>query len=704
MSPITLPRVSQPELFHEWTAARLAERLDEGDCARAVVTKETWPDERAKRRKMIGEVLVPDWPKPDPKATLVGTIDRPAWKLHKLRFQSLPDYWVTALLYVPTTGKPPYPAMIVASGHLLEAKAAAEYHGISEELARQGMIVLAFDPVSQGERVQRWDYLRNQFLVGWGTTEHDILGHKALLCGWSLAQAFVWDGQRALDVLLSRPEADRTHVGVCGISGGGTQTSWLLAAEDRFTAASPACFITGWREQLAARVGADPEQFPFPANAWGWDQADMLATFAPKPLLLVAATRDFFPIEGTRATYRKLRELYGRLGVRENVGMFEADVDHSYYPPLREATVKWFCAQFGIPYDGKGVSQNPLPPEQLQVTSSGQLITSGFPRTLHDWIIERKPSPKGARVGELVLSQPDAWQSRRRQTLSVLLGIPTEAPAMGGSLVDRSAVDGGTLERWLLVPEPGIELPVALVRPAGEARGLVLYAHESGADVGWRLPGGPLYELVRSGWAVVSVDPRGVGAGIGREEGEFARGYFGRFGVESHLTWTWTMLGRSLFGQRVFDLMQAARWARRQKGLFGLPVGMIGVGVGALWAMVAAALDTRIEKVVAHGPLSDYASILSVHDHPWIVSALVPKMLTWGDLPHVAALISPRELALVAPVGPDRRPVRPTILRRVYRPTREVFKAQGAALRLHLVPADGWAETMRVEYREWLEE
>ncbi|HNZ38508.1 MAG TPA: prolyl oligopeptidase family serine peptidase, partial [Candidatus Latescibacteria bacterium] len=115
-----------------------------------------------------------------------------------------------------------------------------------------------------------------------------------------LAQAFVWDGQRALDVLLSRPEVDPSRVGVCGISGGGTQTTWLLAAEDRFTAASPACFITGWREQFAARVGADPEQFPFPANGWGWDQADVLLSFAPKPLLIVAATRDFFPIEGTR--------------------------------------------------------------------------------------------------------------------------------------------------------------------------------------------------------------------------------------------------------------------------------------------------------------------------------------------------------------------------------------------------------------------
>lgn len=717
MSTIALPHPDNPEQFHEWTQKKLAEALDAGDAARTTVSRETWPEERKKRRAMIGDVLVPKWPKSELQVTITGQIERrfpptgAAWTIRKLRLQSLPDYWVTANLYVPEPNGglgPPYPGVIVANGHTLDAKAFSEYHSIAEELVRQGMVVLSFDPVSQGERVQRWDYLRNQFLVGWGTTEHDILGQKALLCGWPLAQAFVWDGTRAVDALLEQPEVDHRRIGMCGISGGGTQTSWLLAADDRLTAAAPACFITGWREQLKARVGADPEQFPYPANAWGWDQVDILASFAPKPLLLVAVTRDFFPIEGTRTTYRKLQEVYGRLGAPGDVKLFEADFDHSYYPPLREATVRFFCEMFAVPYDGQGVSRDVLPPEKLWVTATGQLATSdvdGRPvRTLHDWIVERKPSPRGARVTRTARTGPDTWQARRRRTLGALLGIPVDPPKADATLVDASMANGRSVERWFLAPEPGVIVPAALVRPTGPARGVAIYTHESGAEIGWRLAGGALDELVDSGWAVLSVDPRGVGAGAGKHEGEFARGYFGRFGVESHLTWTWTMMGRPLFGQRALDLLQAARWVRARQEFFGLSSGIIGAGVGAMWAMTAAALDPLIERVVAHAPLADYGSILKAHDHPWIVSALPPGLLTWGDLPHIAALVSPRELTLIAPVGPDRKPIRSTTLRRLYRPAREVYEAHVAGPRFRLVPSDDWAETVRVSYREWLAE
>lgn len=704
--PMPLP--SDPDLIHAWTFSRLSAALDSGDAARSSLAASTWPEERRQRREQIGRVLVPDWEVPDPCVTITGSISRSdkrtgaRWKILKLRFQSLQDYWVTALLYVPETGRGPFPGMIVASGHLLEAKAGAEYHGISEELARQGMVVLAFDPVAQGERVQAWDYVDNKFLVGWGTTEHDFDGQRALLCGWPFAQAFVWDGQRALDVLLSRPEVDPSRVGVCGISGGGTQTTWLLAADDRFTAASPACFITGWREQFAARVGADPEQFPFPANGWGWDQADVLLSFAPKPLLIVAATRDFFPIEGTRSTYQKLKDAYSLIGAAGNVAMFEGDFDHAYHPPLREATVRWFCSVFGISYDGMGAVEAPCNPDDLRVTPTGQLLTSGFPRTLRHWIAQNGSDRSRSRVRGSALYHPEVWQARRRGLLSELLGVPSEAPQASATPLETSSWDGLPVRRWLLTSEPGVEIPCALVLPPNEPRGLLCFLHEKGAATGWQLAGGPLSEAVEEGWAVLSVDPRGVGAGVCRTQGNFYPDYHGRFGVESHITWTWTMLGRPFFGQRVFDVLQALRCARNMPDLAGRKNALVGVGSGALWALFASALDGMVDKTLAHAPLIAFGSLLDAHEHSWHVSSLPPGMLTWGDVQHVAALISPRELTLLHPVDAARLPVSRLALSRAYRDARSVFNAQGASSRLTLVPSEHCGRCERPRYVDWL--
>ena len=105
MSIVAMPRPARPDQTHIWTAAQLSQRLDEGDRARERITAENWPEERKRRREKLARVLVPDWPTPYPQVTFTGTIERAShgtsWTIHKLRFQSLPDYWVTALLYVP---------------------------------------------------------------------------------------------------------------------------------------------------------------------------------------------------------------------------------------------------------------------------------------------------------------------------------------------------------------------------------------------------------------------------------------------------------------------------------------------------------------------------------------------------------------------------------------------------------------------------
>ena len=65
--------------------------------------------------------------------------------------------YVTANLYIPASGKPPYPAILAPVGHSDNGKAYHYYQHLYQNLARQGYVVLSYDPFGQGERLQYID-------------------------------------------------------------------------------------------------------------------------------------------------------------------------------------------------------------------------------------------------------------------------------------------------------------------------------------------------------------------------------------------------------------------------------------------------------------------------------------------------------------------------------------------------------------------
>ena len=112
---------------------------------------------------------------------------------------------MTANLYLPKTGRGPYPAILFPLGHEEGAKA----HGVWQQLlvtfAKNGYVALAWDTIGQGERVQLYDEDFQTSKVVRSTTEHTINGIQTLLVGDALARYTIWDGMRALDYLVSRP-------------------------------------------------------------------------------------------------------------------------------------------------------------------------------------------------------------------------------------------------------------------------------------------------------------------------------------------------------------------------------------------------------------------------------------------------------------------------------------------------------------------
>src|SRR5258706_808800 len=163
-----------------------------------------------------------------------------------------------------------------------------------------------------------------------------------MLSGSHVAQYTIWDGIRALDYLVSRPEVDAKRIGCTGNSGGGTHTAYLSGLDDRIQVAAPSCYITSWRRMMESIGPQDGEQvFPL----WlkdGLDYPNFIYAFEGKPFLMLTAIRDFFPIEGGRATYEEARQVYSKLDIAGKVAMFEADDGHGYSKPRREAGYRWF--------------------------------------------------------------------------------------------------------------------------------------------------------------------------------------------------------------------------------------------------------------------------------------------------------------------------------------------------------------------------
>src|ERR1035438_8676258 len=109
-------------------------------------------------------------------------------------------------------------------------------------LARNGIVVLIYDPMGQGERLQYYDEQKKASQVGGPTAEHSEANVAALAIGDGIARYMVNDAMRAVDYLTARKDVDGSRIGALGCSGGGTVTAYFAALDDRVKVAGRACY------------------------------------------------------------------------------------------------------------------------------------------------------------------------------------------------------------------------------------------------------------------------------------------------------------------------------------------------------------------------------------------------------------------------------------------------------------------------------
>jgi dienelactone hydrolase len=442
---------------------------------------------------------------------VVGQIERDGYIVRQVIFESLPEFYVTANLYVPSSGRGPYPAILAPCGHSRNGKAYDAYQRLFIFLAKLGFVVLTYDAPGQGERLQYWDFVfRHRQLVD-KSNEHGMMGIPQYLLGQNLARYLIWDGIRALDYLTSLPEVDSSRVGATGNSGGGTLTTYISMLDPCVKVASIVTYITSIPKKIEARIDdaeADPEQDVVGLLAKGIDHTEMLGAIAPRPVLIGAALRDFFPIDGTRKTFLELQQVYQNIGYSDRIDMVTFDHEHEYSQPLRESTIVWF--ERWLKGTTVQIHETQLATEAdrtLECTPTGQVVTSLGGK--------RVPDFNRAEAARLVTKLEDQRQDATfRQELLVKirkrLSLPSVPLDPHPRVVGQAEINGLMVEKLLLESEPGIVVPVRIVYSKSRSvrrAGVIYLRDRTGGQDSPKV----FEDLARQGRIIAVVDVRGFG-------------------------------------------------------------------------------------------------------------------------------------------------------------------------------------------------
>jgi len=596
------------------------------------------------------------WPEKTPlNPRITGVVERDQYKIEKVIFESRPGFLVTGNLYVPK-GRPfPLSGVIGTCGHSDTGKAYEAYQGFAQGLARQGYVVLIFDPIGQGERLQYpTEQLKSR--IGVGVREHLYGGNQQFLVGEFFGAWRAWDGIRALDYLLTRPEVDLKQVGVTGCSGGGTMTTWLCGVDRRWTMAAPSCFVTTFRRNCENELPADTEQCPPLALALGLDHSDFLAAMAPNPIVMLTKEGDYFDRRGSEQAYSRLRRLYGLLGAEENISLFVEDGSHGYSQKSREAMYRWFNRATHISDARTEPNLTIEKDETLWCAPKGQVCELNS-RPMYAFTAEKAKALATRRPKEFTLPE-------LQRQVRALLRLPTaEASSAPDYRILRNWRSRGYPKpRWtsyVVETEPGIQAIVyrlgneqLIARPHASTKRAILYVAHQSSDAELREE--PLIrEVIKAepNTDVYTVDVRGIGES--RPDTCDENSFFELYGNDYFYAIHSIMLDRPYLGQRTHDVLRVLDWLG---GIGYDEVHIVGKGWGALPATFAAVCSDRVKQVTLKNALTSYQEIAEAQDYAWPLSTLVPNVLTAFDLPDCYKALQTKSLRQVDPWGPDAKP------------------------------------------------
>lgn len=639
-----LPTSGRNKLFHTYLMGELDTLVQERKAAvaEALTSVEKLQDRQLMLRSTYKELLGEMPAKTPLNPVITGTVDGEGFTIEKLHFESVPNHHVTANFYIPD-GDGPFPTILVTCGHYPVAKSIDLYQHLCRLLATNGFAALIVDPIAQAERYQVVNPSTGflNFKGGSGTSGCSYMDVGAVIAGTSVTAYELWDNVRSIDYLYTRTDVvDTTKIGNTGSSGGGAQATYLIGYDERIKVSAINSFIMN-EQTLYSTIGPQTgSQNLSYEGEYGIDHTEYIAMFAPKPLMILAATQDFFDVTATQATYAESQLVYEKLGVPEKIGYFEYNDTHGYSKPKREVAVKWFRTWFyGDTTSIVEPEWEALPEDSLIVTETGQVYTS-FENELMVTELNQQ------RADDYTAQRENFWATQSKDSALNMVKslIKHESYLMPSAEITDSIVrDTYTIKKMAITS--GDEIPVTglLIKKNGATGKLpaVLYVNGKGKKSEARSGNVLEYAYVDSNMLVLAIDVRGFG-----ETADLLSLNEDKHGNKEHRNSVISLyMGKTLIGQRVADIQKALDVLLARDDVDATDVKIVSVDRAHTAVLHAAAIDSRITEVeIREENFKSWNEVISNPTEKHNMTHQVPFAMEYYDLPDLIAAIAPRSV------------------------------------------------------------
>ena len=582
------------------------------------------------RRHLVDDVVFHGWPKQwvesAPKFEERGVIETGhGYRIRKLRFEIVPGFYSSALLYEPEHLDGTAPAILNMSGH--DGPLGYSYEFKQKRCisyAKHGIMALNLEWFGFGELSKEGN-------------DHSFGAHLDL-AGANGVGLFYLEMRRGLDYLYLHPRVDRNRIGVTGLSGGGWQTIVLSSLDERVKASNPVAGFAATTSRVEAKEFGDMGDIEQSATDFlrGSDYPHLVALMAPRPILLTYNGEDDCCFRATLVKPRvfdAIQPFFGLYDKADNLSFHENrdPGDHNYQLDNRLADYSFFTKQFGLPSisDEAGVAAEVRSYEELVTPLPDDNLTIlGLARQLGRQIT-RTPIPTAA-------SERAAWASSERDKLREIVRYrPVELQDTWATAMTKSR-DVQSVS-YLFRLNNGLSASGMWLRSilqSSDAAPVTIVLNDDGKSASADL----VRQHFNRGEQVLALDLLFIGSPWkGKDIFELAQMLGG--------------IGDRPLGLQVEQLIRIAHWAAQRSGTAKVRLEVSGIRNQAV-ALVAAAIEP------------DLFSEISVHDGIRSLSYLLEKPVTYAQAPELFCLDFYKEFdidrleALAGPVTVQSREVR----------------------------------------------
>ncbi len=558
-----------------------------------------------------------------PKVTRTGVIKKDGYRIEKLYYESSPGLYVSANLYIPEGIKKPMPAILYVCGHAHTQK--HHYQAHAKNFAQNGFVCLIIETIQRGEVKGEHLGAESLGLFNWYSR------------GYNSAGVEVWNGIRGIDLLSELPEVDKDRIGVTGISGGGSQSWYLPAADTRIKAAAAVAGAASLEGQICQSTIDDHCDCMMPINTHAIDFSDIGALIAPRSFMIAQPSQDlYYSIEAVHTLYDKIKPVYSYYGKPQNLIMVDAPGRHSYgsKEELRPVILSFFIKELmgkNLPVEDIGeidISKE-LSNEELKAYVNGA-PEDDRTKTVQDSFVELATPPAIEDVGQLDSYRENVIGFLKEKTF----GAFPEQPAPLDIRLEFQAVDGrGGIRIYSFVSEEGWRLKISLQGKSlssDNPQPLLLVLKNPNEE---RWASASLASGLRDKMNVAYFEARGIG------ETGWAPSL--QWHIRRSAAWT----GRTVASMRVYDVLRCLEALRKIPGIDPDNISIAAQGEMAAIAPYAALLDENLKALILKDPPATQDIASQPDGRGEAIEMLNCLRIT--DLPQVAGLMFPNQLVAI---------------------------------------------------------